>query len=98
MKPAEFIARWRTSQGREESKRGPFLHDLCIAFGLNTPGPWTGEQSDSGYVLEFPVNVVDADGRASTKNIVPYKQSRFILDARQTVEEGQKENADLSES
>lgn len=58
MTPSDFVAHWKTSQGREESNSGPFLHDLCLAFGLPTQ-----------------VNVVNAQGRSSTKR--SYLDNRY---------------------
>ncbi len=83
MTPSDFIALWKASQGREESNSGPFLHDLCLAFGLPTPGPWTGEYATSPYTLESPINVTDSEGRSSTKKIDLYKRGSFILEAKQ---------------
>lgn len=99
MTPDQFIAKWKVAQGREDSNSNPFLSDLCRAFDLPTPGPWTGDFDQSPYIFEFPVNVIDSDGKNSSKKIDLYRRDCFILEAKQaTDEDPQADNLELSSS
>jgi hypothetical protein len=84
-----LIARWQGREGgQERANYALFLTELCDAIGVNRPDPAgvTTEQND--YVFERVVKEPNGDGSFATRRIDLYKRGCFILEAKQSRQEG----------
>jgi hypothetical protein len=84
-----FIDRWSGGEGgQERANYGMFLTELCDVLGVNRPDPAAASSHDNDYVFERSVRESGRDGAASTKRIDLYKRDSFVLEAKQSRQEG----------
>jgi len=85
----KFIERWSPSSAAERANKDLFLSELCDVLDVPRPEPSTGDPDLDLYVFEKPVRVPGEDG-ATQKKMDLYKNSCFILEAKQGSEQGSK--------
>jgi hypothetical protein len=84
-----FIARWQGREGgQERANYALFLSELCDAIGVQRPDPAgvTTEQND--YVFERLVKEPNGDGTFTMRRIDLYKRGCFVLEAKQSRQQG----------
>ncbi len=92
-----FIERWQNSGAAERANYQLFLSELCDLLGVSRPNPSGPHDSENAYVFERSVTFNHPDASTSTGRIDLYKRGCFILEAKQGVEQREKEVA-LSEA
>jgi len=92
-----FIDRWKNSAGAERANYQLFLSELCDVLGVPRPDPTTPDDAENAYVFERSVTFHHPDGSTSTGRIDLYKRGSFVLEAKQGVEQRERELA-LSEA
>lgn len=96
--PAQpFIDRWKNSGAAERANYQLFLSELCDVLGVQRPDPTKPDDTENEYVFERSVTFHYPDGSTSTGRIDLYKRGCFILEAKQGVEQRERELA-LSEA
>lgn len=86
---AAFIRRWADREGgQERANYVLFLAELCDVLGVDRPDPASATTHDNDYVFERSVREAARDGGASTKRIDLYKRDSFVLEAKQSRQEG----------
>jgi hypothetical protein len=78
----DMMARWEGNTSSERAALQSFILELCAALGVAAPVPPTG-----AYQFEFPVQVVDRDGRETTNFIDCWKADHFALEGKATGDE-----------
>lgn len=73
----ELAGRWANAQARERANYQLYSSELCAALGVEGPRP-----AGSGYEFEFPVTVINRDGKESTNFVDLYKRDHFVLEAK----------------
>lgn len=73
----ELVNHWADVEASERANAQLYLTELCDA--LDVPGP---QPRGSGYEFEFPVKVVEDDGRETTKPADLFRQDHFLLEAK----------------
>ncbi len=92
-----FIERWQKSGAAERANYQLFLSELCDLLGVSRPNPSGPHDAENAYVFERSVIFHHPDGSTSTGRVDLYKRGCFILEAKQGVEQREKEVA-LSEA
>jgi len=69
--------RWVDAKARERANFALYLGQLCTALDLEGPRP-----AGSGYEYEFPVKVIDRDGKESSNFVDLFKRGHFVLEAK----------------
>jgi len=75
----DLTASWASTQASERASFQPWLIQFCDALGVPAPVP-PSEQ----YQFEYPVRVIDRDGREATNFIDCWKAGHFALEAKAT--------------
>ena len=70
---------WAATRASERASFQPWLIQWCEALGVSAPVPPTEQ-----YQFEYPVRVIDRDGRESTNFIDCWKAGHFALEAKAT--------------
>jgi hypothetical protein len=84
-----FIQRWADREGgQERANYVLFLSELCDVLGVQRPDPASATTHNNDYVFERSVREAARDGGASTKRIDLYKRDSFVLEAKQSRQEG----------
>jgi hypothetical protein len=86
MTSSEFIERWRPSGASERSNYQLFLSELCDLLGVEHPDPAGADTRLNEYVFERRVDYPKAAKR-DHGFIDLYKQSHFVLEAKQGSDE-----------
>lgn len=73
----ELAVRWADARARERANYVLYLGELCAAIGVEGPRP-----AGSGYEYEFPVRVINRDGKEATNFVDLFKRDHFILEAK----------------
>lgn len=73
----KLAARWVDAKARERANYVLYLGELCAALGVEGPRP-----AGSGYEYEFPVKVINRDGKEATNFIDLFKLDHFVLEAK----------------
>ena len=73
----KLSGRWAEAQAREHANYQLYSGELCAALGVEGPRP-----AGSGYEFEFPVKVINRDGKESTHFVDLYKRDHFVLEAK----------------
>lgn len=73
----KLSARWADAKARERANYVLYLGELCSAIGVEGPRP-----AGSGYEFEFPVKVINRDGKEATNFIDLFKRDHFVLEAK----------------
>jgi hypothetical protein len=96
--PAQpFIDRWKNSGAAERANYQLFLVELCDLIGVPRPNPTKPDDTENAYVFERSVTFDHPDGSTSTGRVDLYKRDCFVLEAKQGVEQRERELA-LSEA
>jgi len=88
-----FIDRWKNSGAAERANYQLFLSELCDVLGVQRPDPTKPDDTENEYVFERSVTFHYPDGSTSTGRIDLYKRGCFILEAKQGVEQRERELA-----
>jgi SAM-dependent methyltransferase len=84
-----FIQRWQGREGgQERANYALFLTEFCNALDLNPPDPAGAKPETNDYVFERVVKESTRDGLSSNKRIDLYYRDRFVLEAKQSRQEG----------
>lgn len=84
-----FIARWQGREGgQERANYAMFLTELCAAMGLPQPEPAGADSDRNDYVFERSVREPAPDGSVSVRRIDLYKRGCFVLEAKQSRQQG----------
>ena len=90
-----FITRWQGQEGgQERANYALFLTELTDLLGLPHPDPASATTECNDYVFERVVKEVSRDGSTSSKRIDLYKKDCFVLEAKQSRLQGEKQIAD----
>ncbi len=90
MTPEAFIARWTASTGgAERANYASFLIELCDVLGVPRPDPASGDTETNDYVFERAVTDRNREGSTSAKRIDLYRRNSFVLEAKQSRQQGQ---------
>ena len=73
----QLAAKWAGAKARERANYTLYIGGLCEALGVEGPRP-----AGSGYEYEFPVKVIDRDGKETTNFVDLFKRDHFILEAK----------------
>ncbi|MGN6309698.1 MAG: class I SAM-dependent DNA methyltransferase [Xanthobacteraceae bacterium] len=85
-----FIARWQGQEGgQERANYALFLTELCDLIGVGHPEPAGATHERNDYVFERVVTKRNDDGDALGR-IDLYKRDSFVLEAKQSRWQGQK--------
>jgi len=76
---AAMMGRWEGTTANEQAALQGFLLDLCDALGVNAPNPPRDD-----YRFEYPVQVIDRDGRLAANRIDCYRADHFALEGKAT--------------
>lgn len=86
-----LIAYWQGQEGgQERANYQLFLIKLCHALGLPEPEAAGPDTERNRYVFERAVTFKEADGSTSTGRIDLYRHGCFVLEAKQSRQQGQK--------
>jgi hypothetical protein len=84
-----FIARWLGREGgQERANYAVFLVELCDVLGLPHPDPAGATTENNDYVFERAVRESHPDGTVSVRRIDLYKRGCFVLEAKQSRQQG----------
>ena len=84
-----FIARWQGREGgQERANYALFLSELCDVLGVPHPDPAGATTENNDYVFERAVRETQPDGSASVRRIDLYKRGCFVLEAKQSRQQG----------
>ncbi len=84
----QFIERWKDCAGAERANKDSFFKELCTLLGVSQPDPVRGDPKVDRYVFERGVKTQGPDGKITTKFIDLYKEGCFVLEAKQSGEQG----------
>ena len=73
----KLVDRWTGVKARERANYQLYLGELCSALGVEGPRP-----AGSGYEYEYPIKVVDRDGKDGSNFVDLFKRDHFILEAK----------------
>ena len=73
----KLVERWAGAKSRERATYQLYLGELCTALGVEGPRP-----AGSGYEYEFPIKVVNRDGKDGTNFVDLFKRDHFVLEAK----------------
>ncbi|MDD2859721.1 MAG: class I SAM-dependent DNA methyltransferase [Acidiphilium sp.] len=91
-----FIARWQNREGgAERANYAMFLAELCDMLDVPRPHPAAATSADNDYVFERAVKKTGPDGSTTQGRIDLYKRDCFVLEAKQTRQQGGKKEVDL---
>ncbi|MCD8350216.1 MAG: class I SAM-dependent DNA methyltransferase [Planctomycetaceae bacterium] len=79
---ARFVDRWKKAGGTELGNAQLFYVELFEAFDLRRPEPYQPEKSKNLHVFEYPVSMVQADGKARAGRTDAYLAGRVLLEAK----------------
>jgi hypothetical protein len=82
-----FLATWKDSSGNERANKDQFLTDLCDVLGVERPRPTTGDPALDTFAFERDAVFAHEGGRSTIGKIDLYKESCFLLEAKQGSEE-----------
>lgn len=86
-----LIAYWQWQEGgQERANYQLFLIKLCHAFGLPEPEAAGPLSEKNRYVFERSVEFKEPDGSTSKGRIDLYRHGCFVLEAKQSRQQGQK--------
>ncbi len=86
--------RWGDREGgAERANYAMFLSELCDVLDVPRPDPASANTEGNDYVFERAVRKAAADGTISTGRIDLYKRGCFVLEAKQTRQQGGKKEA-----
>ena len=84
-----FIARWSAGGGgQERANYGLFLVEFCAVLGVPAPDPAGHALDHNAYVFERGVEFRHPDGATTRGRIDLYKRGCFVLEAKQSRQEG----------
>ena len=84
-----FIARWQgQTGGAERANYALFLTELCAVLEVELPQPASAEHQFNNYVFERAVSFRDAGDKVGNGRIDLYKRGHFILEAKQSRQQG----------
>lgn len=84
-----FIQRWQGREGgQERANYALFLCGLCDVLGVPQPDPAGARPDVNDYVFERVVKEPNGDGTFATRRIDLYRRGSFILEAKQSRQEG----------
>lgn len=91
-----FITRWQNREGgAERANYAMFLAELCDVLDVPRPHPAAATSADNDYVFERAVKKTGADGSTSQGRIDLYKRDCFVLEAKQTRQQGGNKEVEL---
>jgi len=73
----KLVARWTGVKARERANYQLYLGELCAALDVEGPRP-----AGSGYEYEFPIKVVDREGKEGSNFVDLFKRDHFVLEAK----------------
>lgn len=73
----KLAERWADAKARERANYQLYSSELCAALGVEGPRP-----AGSGYEFEFPIKVINRDGKETDNFIDLYKADHFVLEAK----------------
>lgn len=83
----DFIEKWSQSSGAERANFQSFANELCDLLNVSRPDAAKRDANDS-YVFEYGVKFKSADGAESPGWVDLYKRGCFVLEAKQSRQEG----------
>ncbi|HML93056.1 DNA methyltransferase [Methyloceanibacter sp.] len=83
----DFIEKWSQSSGAERANFQSFANELCDLLDVSRPDAAKRDANDS-YVFEYGVKFKSADGAESPGWVDLYKRGCFVLEAKQSRQEG----------
>ena len=84
-----FIARWQGREGgQERANYALFLSELCGVLGVARPDPAGATTEENNYVFERAVRAANGDGTVTNRRIDLYKRNSFVLEAKQSRQQG----------
>lgn len=84
-----FIDRWHGREGgQERANYALFLSELCDVLGVAHPDPAGATTENNDYVFERAVRESQPDGTTSVRRIDLYKRGCFVLEAKQSRQQG----------
>lgn len=87
----KFVAYWQGQEGgQERANYQLFLIGLTEALGLSRPEAAGPNTETNTYVFERAVTFREPDGTTSTGRIDLYRKGSFVLEAKQSRQQGQK--------
>jgi hypothetical protein len=85
----DFISRWTDREGgQERANYALFLSELCDVLEVPRPHPADADSTTNDYVFERAVKETAREGATSAKRIDLYKRDAFILEAKQSRQQG----------
>ncbi len=91
-----FLSRWQNREGgAERANYALFLSELCDVLGVPRPEPASANSDDNDYVFERAVRKTGPDGATSIGRIDLYKRDCFVLEAKQTRQQGGAKEVEL---
>jgi hypothetical protein len=81
---ADFISRWKGTDGSERANYQLFLTELCAVLELSLPDPANKDTEENSYVFERRVTIKQPDGTQNNGYIDLYKRNCFVLEAKQS--------------
>ncbi|HEX9287767.1 MAG TPA: type IIL restriction-modification enzyme MmeI, partial [Thermoanaerobaculia bacterium] len=88
MKVSAFIAKWTDSGAAERANKDHFLLDLCDVLAVERPKPTAGDPEKDVYTFERDAVLLHEGQKTSVGRMDLYKESHFILEAKQGSDEG----------
>ena len=73
----KLVERWTGAKARERANYQLYLGELCAALDVEGPRP-----AGSGYEYEFPIKVVDREGKEGSNFVDLFKRDHFVLEAK----------------
>ena len=73
----KLVERWTGVKARERANYQLYLGELCAALDVEGPRP-----AGSGYEYEFPIKVVDREGKEGSNFVDLFKRDHFVLEAK----------------
>ena len=84
-----FVARWQGREGgQERANYALFLSELSDVLGVPRPDPAGATTENNDYVFERAVKEPNGDGTFTNRRIDLYKRGCFVLEAKQSRQEG----------
>jgi hypothetical protein len=94
-----FIARWQGREGgQERANYALFLSELCDAIDVSRPEPASVTTEQNDYVFERVVKEPHGDGTYGMRRIDLYKRRCFVLEAKQSRQQGGSKQIEGQES
>ncbi len=73
----KLVERWTGVKARERANYQLYLGELCAALDVEGPRP-----AGSGYEYEYPIKVVDREGKEGSNFVDLFKRDHFVLEAK----------------